>query len=218
RRRGHTVWLGEVTSTGEFAWSDGNGNKVTMMGFHQAIDRWIGHPLSPLLTRYIIWQFLCRVRHMIRELAPDIVQVNPDLMPWLIPLSMPHTIKFIFDVKQINMGVKPTFTNRIRDWGLGMSWRVAAKFVYDYACFDYYLAAERIVGKGRTKFASSIPVGIDEAMLTAKMSALQLGDNQPVRFLYIGSINRFRELERLLDAIRLAVCRREATIGALREN
>ena len=203
RRLGHTVWLGEVTPAGDFSWSDGNGHVETMAGFHQQFDRWVRHPLAPLLTRYTVWQFLRRVRAMIRKLDPDIVQINPDSMAWFIPLGMPRTMKFIFDVKQINMGVKPSVVNRLRDWGLGMAWRATAHFFYDYACFDYYLAAERIMGQAWATRSAAIPVGIDRAMLTAKMPPLQLGADEPVRFLYIGSINRFRELELLLEAIRL---------------
>jgi len=203
RQRGHTVWLGEVTPTGEFMWRDGNGNDVTMAGFHQTMDRQSAHPLSPVLTRYTVWQFLQRVRRMIRKIDPDIVQINPDLMAWSIPLGMPRTMKFIFDVKQINMGVRSSPMNRIRDWRLGFTWRETARIAYDYACFDYHLAAERIIGKEWATRATAIPVGIDRAMLTAEMPALALADNEPVRFLYIGSINRFRELELLLDAIRM---------------
>lgn len=202
RQRGHTVWLGEVTPSGEFLWSDGKGNDVRMSGFHQAMDRQSNHLLSPLLTRYTVWQFLQRVRHMIRQIDPDIVQINPDLMAWTIPLGMPRTMKFIFDVKQINMGVRSSLLNRIRDWRLGITWRGTANFVYDYACFDYHLSAERILGKAWKRRASSIPVGIDRAMLTAQMPALNLAEEDAIRFLYIGSINRFRELELLLDAIR----------------
>lgn len=204
RRLGHTVWLGEVTPDGDFSWSDGNGNVEIMAGFHREFDRRAEHPLAPLLTRYTVWQFLRRVRRMLRKLDADIVQVNPDSMAWFIPLGMPSSMKFIFDVKQINMGVKPTLSSRLRDWGLGLAWRTTAQWFYDYACFDYYRAAERIMGQMWQERAAAIPVGIDRAMLTAKMPALQLAADEPVRFLYIGSINRFRELELLLEAIRQA--------------
>lgn len=201
RQRGHTVWLGEVTPNGNFVWSDGTGTMEMMPGFHQAIDRQASHPLSPILTRYTVWKFLVSVRQMLRKLNPDIVHINPDSMAWMIPLGMPSTMKFIFDVKQINMGVTPTLTNRIRDWGLGVSWQISARQIYDYACFDYYLAAERIMGPNWTRRSAAIPVGIDRAMLSAQMPTLQLGVEESVRFLYIGSINRFRELELLLNAI-----------------
>lgn len=201
RACGHQVWLGQVNPGGDFEWSDGMGTVETIPGFHRIIRSYKKSLFLPLFKRYEQWRFLLRIRQFLKKVNPDIVQVNPDMFAWMIPLGMPQPMKFIFDVKQINMGVKSTLAARVRDWTLGVMWWFAAKFIYDYACFDYPIAAERILGKQWAAHATSIPVGIDQAMLAVVAPPFEPAATTGVRFIYIGTIARFRELELLLHAI-----------------
>lgn len=197
RQQGHRVWLGQVNSIGDFEWSDGNGSIESIPRFYSARKSHI----SSLTNRYHAWRFIRLIRSFLLANRPDIVQINPSTLAWMIPLGMPHAIKFIFDVKQINMGVKSTLASRLRDWLLGISWWFTARFIYDHACFDYPLAARRILGKDWSRWGTSIPVGIDASMLALSIPPFSLDPSQPVCFLYIGAINRFRELDLLLHAI-----------------
>jgi glycosyltransferase involved in cell wall biosynthesis len=197
RRKGHQVWLGQVNSDGIFEMVDGSGVVKTISRTQRGKKSFI----SPLTDRLHTWQFFKLIRMFLRSVDPDIVQVNPVTLCWLIPIGMPRSIKFIFDVKQINMGVKPTLGSRLKDWSLGASWWFTGRFIYDYACFDYPLAAKRLFGQDWARWATSIPVGIDTAMLEAPSDPYNLSPSQPVRLVYIGAINRFRELELLFYAI-----------------
>ncbi len=202
RQRGHRVWLGQVNAVGDFELSDGEGSCETLPGFHRQLRAYKNRRLLPLYKRYAQLRFVLRLRRFLKRVNPEIVQVNPEMFPWLIPLAMPPLMKFIFDVKQINMGVKSTLAARVRDWTLGNIWWFTANFIYDYACFDYPLAAERILGKAWSQRATSIPVGIEPAMLTVATSPFEATKSTDVRFIYIGTIAHFRELELLLHAIR----------------
>lgn len=207
RERGHTVYLGALNSEAKFFWHDGE-RLVADLGrpFQEPeeLSRFSG--VRSFEMRRQFWQFLRRLRRSLVELDPAVVQLDPGVMysPWGIPLGMPRTMKFVFDIKQINVGIGTGFKARFKEWWLVRGWEFCARHVYDYTLFDYPYAAEAVLGERWDDLSAVVPVGLNADLLTVERDPDCYDPDCLVRFVYVGGLTRFRELERLLQAIQLA--------------
>jgi glycosyltransferase involved in cell wall biosynthesis len=199
RARGHEVWLGMAQPNGELAWGDGARARAVTPG--PLPD---GLPANGLRRRAAYARFWGRLRTLIRTHRPDVVQVDPGatLLPWLLPVGMPRATRFIFDVKQINLGVRADPIGRLKEWQLVKSWQFCGRAVYDHTLFDYELAAAALLGPRWRRWATVTPVGINPELLQATRPPAR--PDGVLRCVYIGGLSRFRELERLLEAAQLA--------------
>lgn len=198
RERGHSVYLGSLDEAGNLAWDDGAGVTAVQPG-PLPEDAQVGG----MRRRLAYAQFWGRVRSFLRRLRPDIVQMDPGVTfsPWLLPQRMPPDMRFIFDIKQINVGVRSDAVGRFKEWQMVRSWWYSGRYVYDHTLFDYGLAAEAVMGPQWQRWSTVVPVGINPELLEVPRPAPRpTGSDAPLRFIYIGSLSRFRELERLLEA------------------
>lgn len=206
RRLGHQVTIAEPTTSGDLAW-----RQAESIVAHTRGPRPFPGPVSrlPIIAKLLHrWQyamFLSRVKARLKKLAPDIVQVNPPLMAWLLPLGMPSTMKFVLDIRQINEAVtdrlKAKISERFSVWGMRMN----ALLFYQKTCFCHEQAALRILGKQWRRRGAVVPVGVDEQFNTFafETAVCQKNSAHPVKFIYIGTLSRLRNLERLLEAAKL---------------
>lgn len=199
RQRGHKVWLAEPDSAGNLHWMDGDRMIAVHPGPENSADQ--RHALANIFP-FRRWlhslRFILRLRRYLRQIKPDIIHVNPSLLPWLLPLFMPSGMYFIFDVKQINVGVDRSWLSRLREWQTIKKWWFCARFIYDHTCFHHAKSAEKILGTNWSKHASIVPVGVGDKFLTVK--SLNPERDNKVRFLYVGAITRFRNLDKLFLA------------------
>ncbi len=202
RMRGHTVWLGTRNQSGDLEWDDGERVFAVLPGPMRLSDGLLRIPLvGSVLKRILFFGFMLRVRAFLRQATPDIVQLNPSLLSWVLPMFMPHQMCFILDIKQINVGIRTDLTGRLKDWLLVKARWIGARFFYDHACFDHAGAARKILGERWSEWATVVPVGISPRFLAAELAdSTPASSERPVRFIYLGALTRFRELERLLLA------------------
>ena len=203
RRRGNVVWLGAPDMNGDLAWHDGE-RVFTVLPGPRAVPRWLGRLwLTAAIYRRLQYLFfMLRVRGFLREVIPDIAQVNPNLFAWTLPLLMPSKIHFILDIRQINEGVAGSLIGKLKEHQSIFVARINSRFVYDHVCFCHKGAARRILGKNWSRWGSVVPVGLSERFLTLDhIEPEPEGSEDRVSFIYLGRLNRIRNLERLLFAI-----------------
>jgi glycosyltransferase involved in cell wall biosynthesis len=166
--------------------------------------------LARILNRFLFLGFVLRVRSFVRQAGPDIVQVNPAALQWvgLLPFMMPRQTCFIYNEKQLNLGMRRGWRGRLKDWQLlAVTW-VNARLLFDHACFDHAWTAKRVLGDRWPDRATAIPVGVDPSFLSlAPAHRAAGGTEHPVRYIYVGALTKFRELERLLLAVREVLAR-----------
>jgi len=148
---------------------------------------------------------MLRLALFLRRVRPDFVQVNPANLKWLavLPLAGRRETRFIFNVKQINLGWHKGWLGRIRDWQMLQAYRITARHFYDHSCFDYPASARRVLGDQWPRWATSIPVGLDPGFLDLRLptASASPANHYQVRFIYLGALTRSRELERPLLAV-----------------
>lgn len=203
RRLGHTVWLASLDGAGNLEWHNGE----RLVGLHPEpahLPGWLQRVwlVAPILKRILWFNFTLRVRRFLRRAKPDIIQVNTYRYPWILPLLMPDDMCFIFDIRQINENVGNGFIGRLRNKKMILTMKACSRLFYDHACFCHEQAARRIIGDIWAKKGSVVPVGIDPRFLS--LNSLTSGpksrENQ-VRFIYLGTLSRLRNLEKILFAV-----------------
>jgi glycosyltransferase involved in cell wall biosynthesis len=207
RQLGHEVLLGSLSENDDVVWHDGQRIVQTIAGPDSSKDPETGRELPESSSSLRHARFRTRLRRLLRQLRPDIFQLNPGgiQLSWLVPLYMPASIKFVLDVKQINAEVQPGLAGRLKDWKRLTSLRLGGRACFDLTLFDYEYAAEVTMGPRWQKWSAVTPVGVAEELLAMKRPADTPAESTGVvRFLYIGKLTRFRRLELLLEAIRLA--------------
>jgi len=115
---------------------------------------------------------------------------------------MPDDMCFIFDIRQINENVGNGFIGRLRNKKMILTMKACSRLFYDHACFCHEQAARRIIGDIWTKKGTVVPVGIDASFLS--LNAFKSGPKRcenHVRFIYVGTLSRLRNLEKILFAI-----------------
>ena len=203
RHRGHAVWLGAPNRNGDLAWHDGE-QVVAVQPGPRDVPRWVGRLwlIAAIHRRLQYLIFMLRVRGFLRETIPDIVQVNANLFAWTLPLLMPSRIHFILDIRQINEGVASSLIGKLKEFQSIFAARINSRFSYDHACFCHERAARRILGRHWSRWGSVVPVGVSERFLSLDhIGPVRQGSEDCVSFIYLGTLSRIRNLERLLFAI-----------------
>jgi glycosyltransferase involved in cell wall biosynthesis len=204
RARGHILWVATPNESGDLAWNDGTRIVAIQRGPTPLPDAVLRARLvASVLRRARSISFMLRVRGFLRAARPDVVQVNPTLGAFLLPLFMPRQIWFILDIRHIS-GAAADIIGKLRDRLAIRTWQICSRFIYDHACFPSVPAARIVLGENWPRWGSVVPVGIDQHFLTFDQARPASGNhNSPVRFIYIGTLSRYRSLEQILLAVQL---------------
>ena len=93
RSRGHEVYVAEGSSDGNLVYNAADGIEMQVAAPCSAREAWSKIPgIAGLVDRLHFFAFICRVRHSLKKLSPDVVQVNPLHMAGIIPLFMPRRL------------------------------------------------------------------------------------------------------------------------------
>jgi glycosyltransferase involved in cell wall biosynthesis len=204
RRRGHTVWIGQPDERGDLEWRNVEQIVARQPG-PQAVPAWLRRvkPLAALLAQLNYARFVLRVRGFLKQAAPDVVQVNLSRLAWLLPLLSWAPPRYVYDIRQINEEVSSTLGSRLRERLAVGAMTVNAAFFYQQSAFCHAGAARRILGERWQRRGAVVPVGIDEAFLnTPATPCTGAAPDAKVRFVYVGTLSRLRNLETLLRAFR----------------
>ena len=205
RDRGHTVWLGAPNEQGNLAWHDGDHVVRVLAGPRRMDGRISEVPLLAAIPRRIAYLgFLLRLRRFLRQQRPDIVQVNRAsiYLFWLIPMLMPRRMAFALDFRQVGQRTANDVIGRLRGWLAIWGSRFCSRFIYQRACFLHAAGARRILGKNWKQYGSVVTLGVAEAFVkTTRPHQPALGDDESVRFLYLGGLSRVRHLDQILLAV-----------------
>ncbi len=239
RRRGHTVWVGAPNRHGDLEWKDGDTLVATIQG-PMRTEKSVHEMRAafPLARRWHYLRFMLRVRAFLVDHAPDIVQVNPTILSWVLTLGLPGKTHLVLDIRQINEAVDQRLTTRLKEQRDIRVMQANAHLFFDQTCFCHAGAARKILGPGWAHRAAVVPIGIDPQFLIQELpqsaqrneaASLIVGasadlpvQGQPqlagrvatasvrkhinatakVRFIYVGTLSRLRNLDRLLAAAR----------------
>lgn len=105
RARDHQAWVATPDANGDLCVRAGEQLVATVPGVQKPVGRFAGLPIiSSLLWKKAAFAYEQRVRKMLRQLEPNIVQINPaDLGLFeILPLFMPNWMQFILDFRQID--------------------------------------------------------------------------------------------------------------------
>ena len=162
-------------------------------------------PLLPgLHRRWSTLRMMAESRSIIKYLQPDIVQVNTTKWPWVLAVFSPPGVHVTYDIRQINEAVSPGFLARLREKQVVRSWSFWSRIAFEHTFFCHSEAAKRVLGEGWPKYASVIPVGVDDRFLELDDSEICIPDeDESVRLVYVGTLSRLRNLEQLFYAAAL---------------
>ncbi len=208
RGDGHRVWVATPDAAGDLQWETGEATGVPAVRGVRPLPAILSRikPFAMLGERFTQLAYLFRVRRVLADARPDIVQVNPPAYALIFPLFGPRTSAYVLDVRQAGEVARDGLVGRIKNWRsvIGLRWN--ARWFYDWSCFATEAAAERILGPRWERHASVHRVGQDPSFLSWQWpSVATTPSTEPVRFVYVGTISRVRELELLLEAIRAVV-------------
>ncbi len=144
-----------------------------------------------------------RLRRFIQKTSPDVAQLNRAklIFFWAVPLWAKGRTRYILDWRQIGersyrgpMGrIKATIALHFR--------RIPSRYIYDRACFLHAAGARQILGEQWQRWATIVPLAVSVRFLQYKHDDLKTRrDDSTVRFIYIGTLNRVRHLERIILA------------------
>ncbi len=202
RTRGHKVWVGAPNQDGDLEWHNGEQVIATQPGPERSfMGLWGVKVLRPLLVRLQYFAFMWRVGKFLKKHQPDIAQINTNLSAWVLPLFGSKKIRYILDIRQINEDVSQKLTTRIKEKLLILSRQAYARYFYEHTCFCHEGAAVRILGKNWQRRGTIVPVGVDNQFLHFDANDLaQSKDDEPVKFIYLGTLSPIRNLDRLIYA------------------
>jgi len=199
---GHRVLVATPDRQGDLCFDEAGVEVIRISGAKPVSAR-SSRLLSGLARRLAQLAFMIRVRAVLDTLRPDIVQVNPTMLAFLLPLFRRRQSVYLLDVRQAGEVAGNDLSGQFRNWRMVMKHRLSAHLFYHHACFASEAAAERILGPRWPRLATIHRVGQDLSFLTHQWAeSHQLENTEPVRFVYIGSISKLRQLELLLAAIR----------------
>jgi glycosyltransferase involved in cell wall biosynthesis len=206
---GHRVLVGTPDQHGDLCFDEAGLEVARIVGARPAAGS-PGRLLPGFFNRLAQLAFMFRVRAALSALRPDIVQVNPTMFAFLLPVLQCKQSRYLLDVRQAGEVAGKDLLGRFRNWRIVMKHRINARLFYHHACFASEAAAERILGSRWARWATIHRVGQDVTFLThAWREVAQLKSGEPVRFVYIGTISKVRQLELLLDAIRHVTTERQ---------
>jgi glycosyltransferase involved in cell wall biosynthesis len=195
RACGHTVWVGGPNEVGDLDWHDGQGIVASLADFNPISSKQSQGGTVARIRK------LRRVRRFIREVHPDIVQIDTHHFYRFLPLGMPRDIRFILDMRQINELYGTSPYTRFKAALNNKSRNVFSRFVFDRTTFLHQAGAQKILGQNWQRWASVVPMGVDPQFLMAEQNrGGSVARNGNVEFIYIGRLTRRRRLELILEA------------------
>ncbi len=202
RDRGHDVWFGQRNESGDLAWHNGAGIVAILPGMASLPKNLRRVPiLAPILKRAYYLAYIRRVRKFLKHYKIDVAQIlPPPYLPQVFPLFMRKNTKFVFAVKQMNLGVRKDAIGRLKDKILINSRAMSIRYFYDHGVFDYHLTAIAVLGPNWSKWAKAIPLGLNPRLFEVQFPIQDDTLDRPVSFLYIGTISKFRQLEKIILA------------------
>ncbi len=204
RLRGHKVYVAWAGDDGALEFVGGDGLEKRIAGIAAVPKPWSRMPLlATLLARWQLLRFIARIRQALVDLSPNIVQINPLSMSELVPPLMPGGIHFVLDIRQINEAVNPRLATRLKETTAIFRRKFWAKHVFEKTCFCHAEAAKRILGSDWQKWGAVVPVGVDQAFIDHPANERGRGKNDPVSFVYVGTLSRLRNLENIMRAAKL---------------
>ena len=210
RKWGHRVLVATPDRQGDLCFDEAGIETARIPGPKHDQERFVrAIPLPHLFRRLAQYLFMIRIRAYLDVLQPDIVQVNPVMFAFILPMLRRKKSVYLLDVRQAGEVAGNDLFGRFKNWRMVLKHRLNARIFYHQACFASEAAAERILGPRWSRWATIHRVGQDPSFLTYQWPA----DHMPaksglVRFVYIGSIARIRQLELLLAAIRQVASKR----------
>lgn len=204
RNRGHCVWLGSRGLNGDLEWHDGVRVVAVQPGPAPLPKGMLQFPVvASLLRRFQVARFMLRIRRFLHRVQPGIVQVGPGAAHflWALPIFAPQQMRFVLDIRQINLGGRADLLGWARDWWALKSRGILCRSVYDHACFNHAATAQKVLGERWQKWSTIVPVGLSPRFLSIGHEAWAFENPmRPVRFVYLGALTRFRALEAIFLA------------------
>lgn len=213
RQLGHTVWLGSRNQEDNLAWHDGEEVVAVVPGPY--VKGSTTSKLSKLGANLRNVSYMMRLAKFIKEVAPDIFQANVNNLGWLLPLMKKGNTYYLYDIRQINEAVNRSLKQRILEKRTVWTMKLCARYLYDHTFFCHAEAAKKILGAQWSERSSVIPVGIDQQFLDVDLESavdvedrcrdtanveLADEDDAKVRFIYVGTLSRLRNLDKLIHA------------------
>jgi glycosyltransferase involved in cell wall biosynthesis len=192
RLKGHKVWIGQPDSEGFFSWWDGTSRVNQQPGLDVGFK-----------SRFTNLKFIKQIKNYLKDIRPDVVQINPNQWTWLIPFGMPSHMKFIMDIRITGSGSEQPLINWIKNLKTRFFWRLENDFFFDHTTFLNEISAQWLYGRNWSRLSSVIPLGVDGKFLTyVHHTDINLFDPS-VKFIYAGTISKIRKLEKLLLASKI---------------
>lgn len=198
RERGHRVWLATPNRSGDLEWHDGQ----RIVAAQPLIAETAAGSTKGSAGRFRIkLDYFRRIRDFIRDTRPDIVQINAGGFFRFMPLLMPASTHFVLDVRQIGerhgrglaSGTKSLLYNKSR--------ALYSRFIFDRTCFLHWAGARHVIGDKWERWATVVPMGVDQQFLTAGRNLTYIAAERPkVRFIYVGRLAKRRQLELIIQA------------------
>lgn len=212
RAQGHTVIVGGPDEQGNVSWVDND--QVIGVTSGVPVERGLLGRLfilRPILRRLRLFQFMSRIRRMILQLQPEVVQVNKCEFAFLLPWGIKR-IRFVYDVRQLGLWGRDLW-GRIRNAKQVFRIRLNSVLFYDVSCFGSVSAAKRALGNSWQKWAVVTPIGVSKLFLEIPSARFSIPGGDVTRFVYIGTISRLRNIECILDAV--SILRRHTSTFSL---
>ncbi|MEZ4677497.1 MAG: glycosyltransferase family 4 protein [Caldilineaceae bacterium] len=117
--------------------------------------------------------------------------------------------QFVLDWRQIGQRGGKGLGGKIKAAITGY-WRKVYALFYDQVCFLHEAGAQKLLGRHWQQKGRIVPLAVDEQFLAAQTPDVvdESDDGQgTIRFLYVGSLSRVRQLERLIEAAELLAAR-----------
>lgn len=199
RERGHSVWLARQGAAGELEWLEGEQTRLRQPGPNLAAIEGGARWLKPLRVRLEYARFLWRARARLRQLQPDIVQVNPASLHLvgLLPLFYSPATHFILDYRQVGQRRRAGWLGRLESGFKALERFVTCTLLFERACFLHPAGARLILGKNWARWAAVVPLGVEAGFLHCPARPPAGG---PVRFVYSGTLSPARNLEVIFAA------------------
>lgn len=207
---GHTVWLGSRNEADDLAWHDGEKIVAVVPGPPAVANG----KLDKLTANLRNLAYMIRVSRFVTKTAPDVFQANVNNLGWLLPLLKNGKTCYLYDIRQINEAVNRSMKQRIMEKRTVWTMKLCARYLYQHTFFCHAEAAKKILGERWADRSSVIPVGIDQKFLDWETNKEEVTDSAivsestshhqnraaKVRFLYVGTLSRLRNLDKLIHA------------------
>ncbi|MCA9950671.1 MAG: glycosyltransferase [Anaerolineales bacterium] len=205
RARDHQAWVATPDAKGDLCVRAGEQLVATVPGVQKPVGRFAGLPIiSSLLWKKAAFAYEQRVRKMLRQLEPNIVQINPaDLGLFeILPLFMPDWMQFILDFRQIDeRDYGRSVFGRLKNAFYRFKRETVARYVYTRAAFLHAAGARKVLGVNWRKWGVVVPLGVACRFLE-QPHPFEQPDKLEAKttFIYLGTISTQRKLDLLLLA------------------